>query len=126
MPRATRCTLARDVRAAASVHTGAMRHSVGPVSAVPTTARCPTVRTELCCWLFARRRRVRDVCKKCPNTAWLLFLMFALVLIALVAISVYLSKKRLNLAILGIGVVSASYRSLSVSMQISICLCLST
>ena len=51
--------------------------------------------------------RKGDICKKCPNTAWLLFLMFALVLIALVAVSVYLSKKRLSLAILGIGVVRA-------------------
>ena len=51
--------------------------------------------------------RLRNVCVPCPNTAWLLFLIFALALIALVAISVYLSKKRLNLAILGIGVVRA-------------------
>ena len=47
------------------------------------------------------------MCVPCPNTAWLLFLIFALALIALVAISVYLSKKRLNLAVLGIGVVRA-------------------
>ncbi len=40
----------------------------------------------------------------CPNTAWLLFLLFASGLVALVAFSVYLSKKRLNLAVLGIGV----------------------
>jgi hypothetical protein len=41
----------------------------------------------------------------CPNTAWLLFLLFALGLVFLVAVSVYLSRKRLNLAVLGIGVV---------------------
>ena len=51
--------------------------------------------------------RLRDVCKACPNTAWLLFLLCALALIGLVSLSVYLSKKRLNLAILGIGVVRA-------------------
>ena len=49
--------------------------------------------------------RLRESCKACPNTAWLLFLLFAFALIALVSVSVYLSKKRLNLAILGIGVV---------------------
>ena len=49
--------------------------------------------------------RKGDVCKKCPNTAWLLFLMFSFGLVVLVAVSVYLSKKRLNLAVLGIGVV---------------------
>ncbi len=49
--------------------------------------------------------RLRNYCEPCPNTAWLLFLMFALALIVLVGISMYLSKKRLNLAILGIGIV---------------------
>ena len=49
--------------------------------------------------------RSHDICKPCPNTAWLLFLMFALAIIGLVAVSVYLSRKRLNLSILGIGVV---------------------
>ena len=47
------------------------------------------------------------MCRACPNTAWLLFLMFALGLVILVAISVYLSKKRLKLSVLGIGVVRA-------------------
>ena len=51
--------------------------------------------------------RLRARCKACPNTAWLLFLMFALGLMFLVGLSVYLSRKRLNLAVLGIGVVSA-------------------
>ncbi len=45
------------------------------------------------------------MCKKCPNTAWLLFLTFAVALVALVGLSVFLSRKRLNLAILGIGLV---------------------
>ena len=49
---------------------------------------------------------LRGKCVGCPNTAWLLFLLFATALVALVALSVYLSKKRLNLAVLGIGVVS--------------------
>jgi hypothetical protein len=51
--------------------------------------------------------RLKERCAKCPNTAWLLFLMFSLALLALVAVSVYLSKKRLNLAALGIGLVRA-------------------
>ena len=46
-----------------------------------------------------------DSCHQCPNTAWLLFLMFSVGLLVLVGVSVYLSKKRLNLAALGIGVV---------------------
>ena len=49
--------------------------------------------------------RLRGKCHMCPNTAWLLFLLFALGLVFLVAVSVYLSRKRLNLAVLGIGVV---------------------
>ena len=51
--------------------------------------------------------RLNGSCHSCPNTAWLLFLLFSLGLVALVALSVYLSKKRLNLSGLGIGVVSA-------------------
>ena len=51
------------------------------------------------------RFRVKERCKACPNTAWLLFLMFSIGLIGLVAFSVYLSKKRINLAVLGIGIV---------------------
>jgi hypothetical protein len=49
--------------------------------------------------------RLRGKCTMCPNTAWLLFLLFAFGLVFLVALSVYLSRKRLNLAVLGIGVV---------------------
>ncbi len=49
--------------------------------------------------------RLRTKCHKCPNTAWALFLLFSFGLVALVALSVYLSKKRLNLAVLGIGIV---------------------
>ena len=49
--------------------------------------------------------RLKGKCHMCPNTAWLLFLLFALGLVFLVAVSVYLSRKRLNLAVLGIGVV---------------------
>ena len=49
--------------------------------------------------------RLAGECRKCPNTAWLLFLMFSLALLALVGLSVFLSKKRLNLAAMGIGIV---------------------
>ncbi len=44
-------------------------------------------------------------CHTCPNTAWLLFLSFALAIVAAVAAAVYLSKKRVNLAGLSVGVV---------------------
>ncbi len=57
------------------------------------------------CVHAAGHYRLRSKCTKCPSTAWLLFLMFAVGLVVLVAASVYLSKKRLNLAALGIGVV---------------------
>ncbi len=50
--------------------------------------------------------RLKTKCHGCPDTAWLLFLLFAIGLVVLVALSVYLSKKRLNLSVLGIGVVS--------------------
>jgi hypothetical protein len=56
--------------------------------------------------LLAPSPRLDERCVKCPNTAWLLFLMFSIALLTLVAVSVYLSKKRLNLAALGIGMVS--------------------
>jgi hypothetical protein len=58
---------------------------------------------------MAWRGRLRGTCRACPNTAWLLFLMFAVGLLVLVSLSVYLSKKRLNLAVLGIGVVRAPF-----------------
>jgi hypothetical protein len=49
---------------------------------------------------------------KCPNNAWLLFLGFAGAIVACVAAAVYLSKKRINMAGLSVGVV----RSLQVDM----------
>ncbi len=48
--------------------------------------------------------RLKSECKSCPNTAWLLFLMFALVIVTAVAIAVFLSKKKINFAGLSIGV----------------------
>ena len=51
--------------------------------------------------------RLAGSCHRCPNTAWLLFLMFAIAILLLVGLSVYLSRKRLNLAAMGIGIVSA-------------------
>ncbi len=49
--------------------------------------------------------RLRAECHTCPDTAWLLFLSFALAIIAAVAAAVYLSKKRVNLACLSVGIV---------------------
>ena len=51
--------------------------------------------------------RLKGACKTCPNTAWLLFLGFALVIVGAVALAVYLSKKKINFAGLSIGVVSS-------------------
>ena len=46
-------------------------------------------------------------CHTCPNTAWLLFLSFAFAIVAVVGAAVYLSRKRVNLAGLSVGVVRA-------------------
>jgi hypothetical protein len=53
--------------------------------------------------------RYRGKCKPCPNTAWLIFVALFVVLAALVAASVYMSKRRINMAALGIGVVSDAH-----------------
>ena len=53
--------------------------------------------------------RLSGTCHKCPNTAWLLFLLFSLAIVAAVAVAVYLSKKKINFAVLSIGVVSRSW-----------------
>ena len=47
----------------------------------------------------------------CPNTAWLLFLLFAIAIIAASAAAMYLSKTKINFAGLGIGVVRVLERS---------------
>ncbi len=49
--------------------------------------------------------RLKGKCASCPNTAWLLFLGFALAITAAVAAAVYLAGKRINMAGLSIGVV---------------------
>lgn len=59
----------------------------------------------VCLVVGAGAYRLKDVCKGCPNTAWLLFLMFSLAIVCLVALAVYLSKRKINLAGLSIGVV---------------------
>jgi hypothetical protein len=50
--------------------------------------------------------RVKAECRKCPNTAWLLFFAFAVTITASVAAAVYLSKRNIQFAGLSIGVVS--------------------
>ena len=50
--------------------------------------------------------RLNSTCHTCPNTAWLLFLLFSLAILTSVATAVYLSKKKINFAGLSIGVVS--------------------
>jgi hypothetical protein len=49
--------------------------------------------------------RLKGKCVRCPDTAWLLFLGFAVAVTAAVAAAVYLAGKRINLAGLSIGVV---------------------
>ena len=62
--------------------------------------------------------RLNGTCHACPNTAWLLFLMFSIALVAIVAMSVYLSRKRLNLSALGIGIVSGAWLCVRVCMRV--------
>ena len=81
-----------------SISTASMRRSFASGRGVPLRRLVLVVFPAFHC-------RLRDICKACPNTAWILFLIFAVALVALVSVSVYLSKKRLNLSILGIGVV---------------------
>ena len=49
--------------------------------------------------------RVRSECRACPNNAWLLIMVCSVGLLILVAASVYLTKKKVSLAALSIGVV---------------------
>jgi hypothetical protein len=49
--------------------------------------------------------RLNGTCRTCPNTAWLLFFLLSLVIIASVAVAVYFSERRVNFAVLSIGVV---------------------
>ena len=43
-------------------------------------------------------------CAKCPNLAWLIILAFVVVVFLLMLLGVWLNKRRINLAALGIGV----------------------
>lgn len=54
--------------------------------------------------------RLQGQCAKCPNTAWLLILGAILVVALLFSVSIYLSRKRINLAGLSIGVVRSCLR----------------
>ncbi len=54
--------------------------------------------------------RLKGQCAGCPNTAWLLFLSFVLAVVAAVVAAMYLSKKRINMAGLSVGVVRAQPR----------------
>jgi hypothetical protein len=68
-----------------------------------------------CCFPRLVFCRLRGKCAMCPNTAWLLFLGFFIVIAVLVAASLYISKRRVNLAGLGIGVVSHRHHVVIVS-----------
>ena len=52
--------------------------------------------------------RLRGECKGCPNTAWLLFVSYPLGILGAVLVAMYLSKKRINMSGLSLGVVRAS------------------
>ena len=58
----------------------------------------------LCSVLMLCRYRLRGTCHTCPDTAWLLFLLFALAITFFVAVAVWLGKKKINLAGMSIGV----------------------
>ena len=58
--------------------------------------------------------RLNGGCKKCPGTAWLLFLAFSVAILVSVAAAVYLSKKKINFAGLSIGVVRDRWGSVMV------------
>jgi hypothetical protein len=59
-----------------------------PCAPLYTGPRCAT------CAVGAYRKGLR--CSKCPNTAWLLLLVSAVALCALVSASVYLTKKKVG------------------------------
>ena len=86
---------------ASEVATGAAADGSGVVSCADGYhgQRCADCRPQ---WY-----RLRLECRPCPNTAWLLFLLFAVALVAAAAAAMYLSKTKINFAGLGIGVVSA-------------------
>jgi hypothetical protein len=72
------------------------------------TAGCSRLyRGDRCAECDAGAYQRKGKCAKCPDTAWLLFLGFALAIVAAVGAAVYLSGKRINMAGLSIGVVSA-------------------
>jgi hypothetical protein len=52
--------------------------------------------------------RFKGACRACPNTAWVLFLLFGVAILAAVLAGIYLSKKRINLAGMSVGVVRVS------------------
>jgi hypothetical protein len=66
----------------------------------------PTSRHTQRLQLLASTHLHPHTCIRCPNTAWLLFLSFSFAIVAFVAMGVWLSKKKINLAGLSIGVVS--------------------
>jgi hypothetical protein len=53
-------------------------------------------------------------CEPCPNLAWLLIVAFVLVVTVLLILGVWLNRRRINLAALGIGVDFAQVRTLLV------------
>jgi hypothetical protein len=59
-----------------------------------------------CAECSATAYRLKGRCASCPNTAWLLFLLFSVAILVAVVGAVYLSKKRINMAGLSVGVVS--------------------
>ena len=58
----------------------------------------------LCALCSPGSYRLKGGCAQCPNTAWLLFLLFSVAIVVLVGIAVYISKMKINLAGLGIGI----------------------
>ncbi len=51
-----------------------------------------------------RHYRLQQLCKACPNTGWLLILGVFVIVLCLIGLSVFLTKKRINVAGMSIGV----------------------
>ena len=62
------------------------------------------------------------MCYKCPNTAWLLFLAFFVVMFFMCGLAYWLNQKRVNLAGLSIGI-DFLVRCVCAGVRVCVCVC---
>jgi hypothetical protein len=74
---------------------------MSPCVAVATCVTWPAPLPTRCCQQFYR---LGVYCEACPNLAWLLIVAFIIIVTLLLLVGVWLNKRRINLAALGIGV----------------------